>query len=69
MNVKETDVKLSFVAKLTDNSKGNKFINVPDDIGDLLHKTDGTFQGIVDNLHPGDFIIEISIKSVGRGIN
>jgi hypothetical protein len=65
MKAKQTDVKLSYRAKLTDNNKGNKFINIPDDIADLLHKVDGTMQGIVDNLYPDqDFIIEISIKSV-----
>ena len=67
MNVKETDVRLTYRAKLTDNNKGNKFINISDDIADLLHKVDGTLQGIVENLYPDqDFIIEISIKSVGK---
>ena len=64
MKIKETDVKLTYRAKLTYNNKGNKFINIPDDIAGLLHKVDGTLQGVVENLYPNqDFIIEISIKS------
>jgi len=67
MKVKETDVRLIYRSKLTDNNKGNTFINIPDDIADLLHKVDGTFQGVVGNLYPEqDFIIEIRIKSVGK---
>lgn len=61
---KETDVRLSYKARLEDNPKGNRFLNLPDDIATLLHQNDGTLSGIVENLHPDqDFIIEISIKS------
>lgn len=65
MDSKETNASVKFTAKLVERTiDGNYFANIPDDLKSFLHFYDGTMKGIVENLHPGMYEIEINIKSV-----
>jgi hypothetical protein len=66
MKDKEVNATLRYVARLNSAVNGNRFTstNLPEDLYNFVHKTDGTMQGVVENLTPEmDYEIEISIRS------
>lgn len=65
MDSQDTEASIKFKAKLVERTiDGNYFANIPDDLKSFLHHYDGTMKGIIENLYPGMYEIEIKIKSV-----
>lgn len=60
------NIKVTYKATLVENSKGNEFVGIPDDLKALLNTEIGSMRGISENLYPNqDFIIEIRIANLG----
>lgn len=65
MNERDVNVELKYITFYEYRHEGNRFTNLPDSLGALLHEFDGLMTHIVNEMYPDQlYEIKLSIKTV-----